>query len=127
MWHGSHNHSHFAKHFTKWLQLHQISHFTRVATATAVLATAEALPKGPLEAFDKSTYVHTLVVCLVAERVAPTHVLVITPTLAVFGCERIEKVGVNLSHVWMDVQDWNLWIWSPSTQMVILPPRVYIR
>jgi hypothetical protein len=48
MWHRSHNHSHFAKHFTKWLQLHQRSHFTRVATATAVLDTAEALPKGPL-------------------------------------------------------------------------------
>jgi hypothetical protein len=48
MWHRSHNHIHFAKHFTKWLQLHQRSHFTRVVTATAVLATAEALPKGPL-------------------------------------------------------------------------------
>jgi hypothetical protein len=48
MWHRSHNHSHFAKHFTKWLQLHQRSHFIRVATATAVLATAEALPKGPI-------------------------------------------------------------------------------
>jgi hypothetical protein len=46
MWHRSHNHNHFAKHFTKWLQLHQRSHFTRVATA--VLATAEALPNGPL-------------------------------------------------------------------------------
>jgi hypothetical protein len=45
MWHRNHNHSHFAKHFTKWLQLHQRSHFTRVATA--VLATAKALPKGP--------------------------------------------------------------------------------
>jgi hypothetical protein len=48
MWHRSHNHSHFAKHFTKWLQLHQRSHFTRVVTAIAVLATAEVLPKGPL-------------------------------------------------------------------------------
>jgi hypothetical protein len=34
--------SHFAKHFTKWLQLHQRSHFIRVTTATA-----EALPKEP--------------------------------------------------------------------------------
>jgi hypothetical protein len=34
--------SHFAKHFTKWLQLHQRSHFIRVATTTA-----EALPKEP--------------------------------------------------------------------------------
>jgi hypothetical protein len=48
MWHRSHNYSHFAKHFTNCLQLHQRSHFTGVATATAVLATAEALPKGPL-------------------------------------------------------------------------------
>jgi hypothetical protein len=48
MWNRSHNHSHFAKHFTKWLQLYQRSHFTRVTTATAVLATAEVLPKGPL-------------------------------------------------------------------------------
>jgi hypothetical protein len=48
MWHRSHNHSHFAKHFTKWLQLHQRSHYFATATATAVLATAEALPKGPL-------------------------------------------------------------------------------
>jgi hypothetical protein len=48
MWHRSHNHSHFAKHFTKWLQIHQRSHFTRVATTIAVLGTAEALPKGPL-------------------------------------------------------------------------------
>jgi hypothetical protein len=47
MWHRSHNHNHFAKHFTKWLQLHQRSHFTRVATATVVLGTAETLPKGP--------------------------------------------------------------------------------
>jgi hypothetical protein len=54
MWHRSHNHNHFGKHFTKWLQLHQRSHFTRVATATAVLATAEALPKGPSTGFYRS-------------------------------------------------------------------------
>jgi hypothetical protein len=47
MWHRSHKHSHFAKQFTKWLQLHQRSHFIRVATATAILATAETLPKAP--------------------------------------------------------------------------------
>jgi hypothetical protein len=34
--------------FTKWLQLHQISHYFATATAAAVLATAKALPKGPL-------------------------------------------------------------------------------
>jgi hypothetical protein len=48
MSHRIHSHSHFAKHFTKRLQIHQRSHFTRVATTTAVLATAEALPKGPV-------------------------------------------------------------------------------
>jgi hypothetical protein len=36
MCHRSHNHSHFVKHFTKWLQLKK-SNFTKVATATAVL------------------------------------------------------------------------------------------
>jgi hypothetical protein len=45
---GSHSHSHFVKHFTKWLQLHQRSHYFATATTAAVLATVEALPKGPL-------------------------------------------------------------------------------
>jgi hypothetical protein len=45
---GSHSHRHFAKHFTKWLQLHQRSHYFATAAAAAVLGTAEALPKGPL-------------------------------------------------------------------------------
>jgi hypothetical protein len=44
---GSHSHSYFAKHFTKWLQLHQRSHYIRVAAAATVSAIAEALPKGP--------------------------------------------------------------------------------
>jgi hypothetical protein len=35
--------------FTKWLQLHQRSHYFATATAAAVLATAETLPKGPLD------------------------------------------------------------------------------
>jgi hypothetical protein len=53
---GSHSHSHFAKHFTKWLQLHQKSHYFATATAAAVLGTAEALPKGPLVPLGLEVY-----------------------------------------------------------------------
>jgi hypothetical protein len=43
---GSHNRGQFAKHFTKWLQLHQRRHYIRAVAA--ISATVEALPKGAI-------------------------------------------------------------------------------
>jgi hypothetical protein len=72
---GSHNHSHFAKHFTKWLQLHQRSHYFATATVAAVLGTAEALPKAPLVSggcLDAHVLIIKFVVHLLARKLHET-------------------------------------------------------